>query len=141
MALIVTFFSPQTEHTVLKYLSVPVVVYLFSLSASAGTGLIGNYKCDLLSVNGKKKEAAQCYKKEAKENLEIIQELRDAYDPAGGTVLSGYTLQEVKDLRSKLERDMVAIRKACRDDECVAGETRQLIHYFSQVSLAHNAGR
>jgi hypothetical protein len=125
----------------LKYLPVLVVVSTFSLSAWAGTGLVGNEKCDLLSVKGRKNEAALCYKKEAKENLEIIEELREAYDPSGGVVLSGYTPQEVKELRFKLESGMAAIRKACRHDECVAGETRQLIHYFSQVSLARNASR
>lgn len=124
-----------------KYLLILVVVSSFAQSVRASTGLAGNERCDLLSVKGKKHEAALCYKKEAKENLEIIEELRDAYDPAGGAVLSGYTLQEVKELRGKLERDMAAIRKACRDDECIAGETRQLIHYFRQVSLARNAGR
>lgn len=116
-----------------------VVLLSLSATASAATGYIGNEQCDSLSVKGKKKQAALCYKKEAQENMEIIDELRASYDPASGIVRNGYTAREIKELRTTLEKNMAAIKASCKDDECVASETRHVIHYFNQVALAKNA--
>lgn len=103
---------------------------LFSFSA------FGNEKCDLLSVKGKQKEASACYKKAAKENMEIIDEYRESFEIS--TSLS--PKQKTENLQ-KLDGYMKAINESCKDDQCRTKETNEVIKVMNQIMLNHNARR
>lgn len=107
---------------------------IFSVFSFAETGYVGNEKCDLLSVKGKKKSAALCYKQEVKDNIEIIDEYRELFE-----ISTTHSPKQKKENLQKLDGYMKAINESCKDDECRANETRQVVNTMNQIMLQHNS--
>ncbi len=108
--------------------------YLFIVATLVSVSASGSEKCDLLSVKGQQKAASACYKKEVNENMEMIDEYREAFEIS--TTLSP---KQKKENLKKLEGYMKAINESCKDDQCRANETSEVIKVMNQIMLNHNS--
>lgn len=110
--------------------------YLFIAAAFFSVSVFGSEKCDLLSVKGKKKDASACYKKEVKENMEIIDEYRESFE-----ISNTLSPKQKSENIQKLDGYIKAIKESCKEDECRANETSEVIKVMNQIMINHNSKR